>query len=132
LTAPRKALQPSARGAVGAAGEALAAEWLAGHGYRIETRNFRCRTGEIDLIASRRGLLVFVEVKTRRSDAFGSPAEAVGAAKRARLVRAASLYLARFGSRPPACRFDVLEVRAAPGATPAIRHLPDAFRPGWS
>ncbi|MEK7766947.1 MAG: YraN family protein [bacterium] len=121
----------AARGSTGAAGESLAAAWLAARGYRIETRNFRCRTGEIDVVASRNGLLVFVEVKTRRSGAFGAPAEAVGAAKRARLLRAASLYLARFGSRPPACRFDVMEVRAAPGASPEVRHLPDAFRSGW-
>lgn len=122
----------AARGGKGSASEEFAASWLAARGYRIEARNFRTKAGEIDVIASRAGMLAFVEVKARASNAYGTPAEAVNARKRARLVRAASAYLARYGARPPACRFDVVEVVPGGAGQPAIRHLPDAFRPGWS
>lgn len=111
-------------------GEAAAADWLLGRGYRIAERQFCCRFGEIDLIAwSPEGVLCFVEVKTRRSVAFASPREAVTAAKRRRLRTAASWYLAQRELDCP-CRFDVAEVYAAPGGSrsaPRLHYIISAF-----
>lgn len=76
-------------------------------------------------------MLVFVEVKSRYRDNFGAPAEFVDRRKQTKLVRAASFYLKRFGDTPPACRFDVVEVRWDAANKAVITHLPDAFRPGW-
>jgi putative endonuclease len=90
----------------GARAEELCAELLRRAGLRVLARNWRCRHGEIDLVAEEGRTLVFAEVRYRRDERFGGAAESVAAAKRARLVAAARLYLAR---RPDAeCRFDVL------------------------
>lgn len=115
----------------GAQGEDTAREWLEAKGYRTEGTNFRRKAGEIDLIMRDGDTLVFVEVKTRSAGLatkFGTPGEAVNGSKQAKLLRAAGQYLMKFGNHPPACRFDVVEVDATTGD---IRHLPDAFRPGW-
>jgi putative endonuclease len=92
-------------------GEERAAAWYRRHGYEIVCRNWRCRLGEIDLIARRGRLLVVCEVKARRTDAFGAPALAVGAAKQQRLRRLAAAWLAdhRTG-RNVEVRFDVVAV----------------------
>ncbi len=82
------------RRALGRAGEDLAAAWYEARGYEVVARNWRCRAGELDIVARRDRLYVFCEVKTRSSDAFGVPAEAVGPAKRARLRRLAALWFA--------------------------------------
>lgn len=116
---------------LGSAGEAEAAAWLRRRGYAILERNYRCRTGELDLITRRRGQIAFVEVKTRGPGAIAPPAEQVNAGKRVRMVRAARAYLARFGDAPPGCRFDVMEVTVRTGRMRVARHLKDAFRPGW-
>ena len=90
----------------GARAEELCAELLRRAGLRILARNWRCRHGEIDLVAEDGRTLVFAEVRYRRDEHFGGAAESVTAAKRARLVAAARLYLMR---RPEAdCRFDVM------------------------
>jgi putative endonuclease len=86
--------------------EALCAELLQKAGLRILARNWRCRLGEIDLVAEEAGTLVFAEVRLRRDARFGGAAESITAAKRARLVAAARLYLA--GRAAATCRFDVL------------------------
>jgi putative endonuclease len=78
----------------GLRGEALAAEWYAAQGYRVVARNWRCREGELDLVAVRGREVVFCEVKARSSDRFGLPAEAVTPAKRRRLRRLAAAFLA--------------------------------------
>ncbi len=91
----------------GAAAEALAADFLVARGLTIVERNFRCRTGEIDLIARERETLVFVEVRLRRSATFGGAAASITPAKRQRIARAARFYLARLGKEPP-CRFDAI------------------------
>ncbi len=97
-------------------------------GYRIEARNWRCRQGELDIVARRGGLLVFVEVKTRRNRIAGSPAEAVDRRKQDRLVRLARAYLAcRRGGANDDCRFDIVAVELG-GLLPRWRHLPAAFR----
>ena len=95
---------------VGARAEELCAELLRGAGLRVLARNWRCRHGEIDLVAEEGGTLVFAEVRLRSDTRYGGAAESVTAAKRARIVAAARLYLSR---RPDAnCRFDVLTLDA--------------------
>ena len=111
---------------LGALGEDAAAELLRSRGYRIVARNHRCRRGEVDLIAERGQLLVFVEVRTRATAAFGAPEETVGAAKQQRLVRAARDFLARWRGPPRGARFDVVAVVDQPGG-PLLTHFPGAF-----
>jgi putative endonuclease len=101
---------PDARRAVGAAGEDAVAHWYAGSGYAVLARNWRVREGEIDLIARRDATIVFCEVKTRRGDAFGSPAEAVTHRKQARLRKLAVQWLAQNGTHADVLRFDVAQV----------------------
>jgi putative endonuclease len=91
----------------GAAAEALAASFLTAQGLAIVGRNYRCRGGEIDLIARDGDTLVFVEVRLRRNCAFGGAAESITAAKRRRLRLAAGHYLAGLPREPP-CRFDAI------------------------
>jgi putative endonuclease len=90
----------------GARAEDLCAELMRRAGLRVLARNWRCRHGEIDLVAEERGTLVFAEVRFRSGAGFGGAAESITAAKRARLVAAAQLYLA--GRPQTDCRFDVL------------------------
>ena len=94
-------------GAAGADAESLAADYLAAQGLAIVARNVRSRFGEIDLVARDGATLVFVEVRLRRSDAFGGAAASITRAKQARLLAAARHYLARLGHEPP-CRFDAV------------------------
>lgn len=96
---------------IGAAYEEKAAEYLCSKGYRILERNFRCRLGEIDLIAEDCGVLVFLEVKYRKSSRYGSPAEAVTPVKQKTICRVADFY--RMSRRVPeskSCRFDVVAI----------------------
>ena len=98
--------RPSAR-AAGARAELLAAQFLVARGLTIVTRNFRCRRGEIDLIARDGDTLVFVEVRFRSSQSFGGAGASITAAKCARLTAAANFYLSRLRAEPP-CRFDAV------------------------
>lgn len=94
--------------AVGADYERQAAEYLQSLGYRIIAKNFRCRLGEIDLIAREGDYLVFVEVKYRADGKMGQPQEAVGFRKQQKICRVADYYRMRYGvldTQP--CRFDV-------------------------
>jgi putative endonuclease len=102
----------AARRALGAAGEEQAASWYEDHGYHVVDRNWRCREGELDLVVRRRRELVFVEVKTRRTDRFGTPAEAVTPVKQRRLRALAGRYLEHTGVRPSSLRFDVVSILA--------------------
>lgn len=119
-------LSRDGRAALGRRGEDLAAEHLVREGYRLLQRNYRCRLGEIDLVARDGEAVVFVEVKTRRSKAFGTSAEAVSASKQARLLRLADCYLRDRGLGNPPCRFDVVAVDAA-ADPPVIDLIRDAF-----
>jgi putative endonuclease len=114
----RSVASSDGRRSVGRSGEGLAAAWYEDHGYKVLARNWRCRRGEVDLIARQAGVVVFCEVKARTSAAFGLPAEAVGPVKQARLRRLAALWFAeqarsaggrRVGGR---ARFDVASVLA--------------------
>lgn len=98
------------RRALGADGEAQAATWYETNGYEVVCRNWRCRDGELDLVVRRGRELVFVEVKTRTTDRFGIPAEAVTPAKQRRLRGLAARYLADTGTRADDLRFDVVAI----------------------
>jgi putative endonuclease len=112
---------------VGAHGEAAACERLEANGYQILARNYRCPSGEIDIVAADGPVLVFVEVKTRSSAAFGSPRDAVTAAKRRKLARSASHYMLAHREQECAYRADIIEVALLRGAVAAVRHLQGAF-----
>ncbi len=93
----------------GAAGEVLAARFLRGKGYTILASDYRCRLGEIDIIAADKRYIIFVEVKTRRSDSLYAPREAVTVQKQRRLLQTAAVYL-RHHRTTLQPRFDVVEV----------------------
>ena len=111
------------RRAIGTEYETLACEYLIRHGYQILCRNFRCRQGEIDIIARDRDYLVFIEVKYRRDEHEGDPVEAVDARKQARILRTARYYMTRYHiSEDTPCRFDVVAVLGS-----NVRLIRDAF-----
>jgi putative endonuclease len=111
---------------LGALGEDAAVGLLRAAGYRIVARNHRCRRGEIDVIAEKGDLLVFVEVRTRATSAFGGPEETVGARKQRRVIAAARDYLAMRRGPAKAARFDVIAVVDGPRG-PALTHFENAF-----
>ena len=114
-TAPRRS-DRSRQGVVshnqsfGAWGEDLVAEWYCKRGYEIVERNWRCRQGEIDIVASRDSVIVICEVKTRATADFGSPALAVDANKQQRLRRLAAHWLSENPTTRASVRFDVAAV----------------------
>ncbi|HZP26134.1 MAG TPA: YraN family protein [Dehalococcoidia bacterium] len=115
---------PDGRKPLGDFGERLAQQHLLAHGYDVIESNYRIPEGEIDLIARRDGTLVFVEVRTRRGQAMGTPTESVTPRKQTRLVAATRTYLQRFGDDPPDHRIDVIAVALAPdGRLLELEHL---------
>lgn len=111
----------------GQRGEELAARYLESLGWRVLARGYRVRGGEIDIVAARDGILVFVEVKTRRNPILDDGRGAVNAAKQRRLTRAAGLFLARrrLGHMP--CRFDVILTGGGDEEWDIV-HIPGAFQ----
>ena len=107
-------------------GEDLAADFLDRKGYTILRRNFRLRSGEIDIIAQDGNLLVFIEVKTRSCSRFGSPFDAVDVHKQHQITRTALAFMSSEMPRDTAVRFDVIGVYLD-GNTPRIEHLKNAF-----
>jgi putative endonuclease len=107
----------------GAAAEARAAQLLVEAGYRIVERNFRCKAGELDLVARDGDVLVFVEVRSRSDDEHGSAVEMIRRTKQRRVARVATYYLATVQPVFEECRFDIVAVTA--GAPILIK---DAFR----
>ncbi len=99
-----------ARRALGARGEEAVAAWYVSNGYEVVERNWRCRAGELDLILRRGRTFVFCEVKTRSSDAFGAPVEAITRDKQVRLRHLAARWLEDAPLRPTEIRFDVASV----------------------
>jgi putative endonuclease len=120
--------KPSAppRDSLGDKGENVAARYLRNQGYKIIVRNFRCPMGEIDIIARDGAMLVFVEVKTRAYDE-PKPEDQVNQEKRGQIIRAAKVYLSRYGVPQPPARFDVVAVVWPEGKEPQVRHTPHAF-----
>jgi putative endonuclease len=118
-----------ARRALGDTGEELAANRYTADGYDILDRNWRCSDGELDLVAARGPVLVFCEVKTRRSQTFGAPFEAVTPTKQRRLRRLALRWLSEHPQRPGEreIRFDVASVSLTRGAAPVVEVIEQAF-----
>lgn len=122
---PPRPLPP--RAALGAYGERVAVRMLTDSGLQVLDRNWRCRSGELDVVARDGSALVFCEVKTRTGSGFGHPVEAVTAVKRRRLRRLARAWLDVHDHHAPDLRFDVVGV-LVPAAGPArVTHLRNAF-----
>lgn len=113
---------------LGRDGESAAEGLLRRSGLVVLERRYRCRHGEIDLVARQGKLIVFVEVKTRRGASCGMPAESVTRPKRRRIAWVALDFLTRRGLLDHPSRFDVVEVLAPPGGYRELRHIVDAFR----
>ena len=110
----------------GQSGERTAELYLLQRGYKILARNFRCRFGELDIVAAKDGFLVFAEVKTRRPGALVSGEESVDGRKQHRLTATACFYLRRYPSELQP-RFDVIVVEADDGAYQIKNHIENAF-----
>lgn len=110
----------------GVAAEERAMRYLCSRGWTVVAHRFRAGRAEIDLIARRGHLVVFVEVKFRRGEGFGSPLEAVTGAKRRELVKAARAWVDRYGLPSDVYRFDCIAIQ-----NNNLGHVEDAFRPGW-
>lgn len=116
---------------LGQRGEAIAAEKLAALGYEIVTRNYRCLSGEIDLIARHNETWVFVEVRARRNGNFGTPEESITLRKRAHLVASAQSYLQEKQLMEVAWRIDVVAIEfSAPGKLLRVDVIENAVQ-GW-
>ncbi len=116
--------------ALGALGEEMAFHYLRSRGYKVLIRNYRCVFGEIDLVARDKDTLVFVEVKTRRDESMGPPAESVTFHKRGQITRSARQYLKSHGLHDVPCRFDVVSLLMRSGCEPEILLIAGAFGEG--
>ncbi|MFY9331540.1 MAG: YraN family protein [Candidatus Nanopelagicales bacterium] len=114
-----------AKDALGKYGEDLAADYLQRSGLIIMERNYRCRSGEVDILARDENVLVVCEVKTRTSEHFGSPLAAVTPIKLRRMRRVAMSWVTERGVRPPQIRFDVIGIVHGAGNKPTLEHVRD-------
>lgn len=112
---------------VGKTGENMAADYLKKAGYSILERNYRTRMGEIDIIASKSGYLIFVEVKTRRNVEYGMPSEAVNYHKQNKIIQSALCYLNMTRQVNSPCRFDILEIMLSTNNGMQYNHIVNAF-----
>lgn len=108
-------------GMIGKNGENTAADYLVRNGYKILERNYRTKVGEIDIIAFKKGVIVFVEVKTRSSGFYGQGFDAVDSNKRKKIIQTAGIYLSLNGGEK-ACRFDVVSIDDG-----VLNHIENAF-----
>ncbi len=115
------------RSEIGVRGEQAAAEYLERAGLTVVERNWRCKAGEVDIIALDGETVVFAEVKTRRTEKKGSPEEAVSSQKQQRYGRIAATYIARAGLEETPARFDVIAIRPIGEDRALLRHHRDAF-----
>jgi putative endonuclease len=115
---------------LGILGEELAFQYLKKKGYKILLRNYESPLGEIDLIAKEKGALVFIEVKTRSSDAMGLPCESVTASKRHQILKNAQYYIMRYGIHKVPCRFDVVSVILPKEGQATLEIIENAFGEG--
>ncbi len=115
------------RNELGSHGERIAASYLTSVGLRLLDRNWRCREGELDIVARDGDALVFCEVKTRRGVEFGHPVEAVTPTKQRRLRTLAHRWLAAHDEHAPELRFDVVGVLVRPSRPALVTHLRAAF-----
>jgi putative endonuclease len=121
-------MMPSNNGKLllGQEGERVAERYLQRKGYKLVERNYRCPLGELDLIVLDRRVIVFVEVKTRTGQGFGSPLEAVEFRKQRKMIQAAQFFLAEKRLQQRDARFDVVGV-TWPGGEPVVEHIENAF-----
>ena len=112
---------------LGSLGENIAVTYLIDAGLRVLDRNWRCREGELDVVAREGDALVFCEVKTRRGVGFGHPVEAVTPVKQRRLRTLAQRWLAAHDEHAPELRFDVVGVLVRPSRPALVTHLRGAF-----
>lgn len=113
---------------LGAKGEKLAAKFLKRGGYRIIQSNYRCKLGEIDIIAERDRTIVFVEVRTKQTEEFGPPQYSINAAKRRQISKAALSYIREKNLVEQSCRFDVIGITfSSKSRKPKIEHIENAF-----
>jgi putative endonuclease len=117
----------AAKDALGRRGEDLAVEYLQRRGFVVLSRNWRCRDGELDVVAVDQKRLVVCEIKTRSGTAFGEPAEAVTRNKAARIRRVTQAWLTEHQVRWCEIRFDVVAVLAPPGGPVTMQHYESAF-----
>lgn len=113
--------------ALGKSGERIALRYLEDKKYKILARNFRLFRGEIDIIALDRKILVFVEVKTRKSTDFGLPEESVTSSKQEQIKKIAQGFLTKNNINETECRFDVVSLIFDEGKGFSIRHIQNAF-----
>lgn len=112
---------------LGKRGEETAARFLKRQGLKVIKQNYRCRLGEIDIIAKDGNELVFIEVKTRSSVTFGSPAHAVDRRKQGQIIKAAQTYLMETRLHNSPARFDVVAIQFQNDMNPRIEHIRNAF-----
>ena len=112
---------------LGIFGEEHAALYLEDLGYRILTRNYRSRYGEIDIIAEKDETLVFIEVKARRSYLYGEPKDSIHIRKQKKLIQTAMIFLQENEWEDHDCRFDVIEVTFLPNGSIRPYHIENAF-----
>jgi len=115
---------------IGLRGEDTAVRYLEALGFSIVSRNFRSRFGEIDLIAKDGDTIVFIEVKTRRSQRLGKAVEQVTRRKQMKIMKAAAEYLQKCGALGSKIRFDVLAIDVLPGGAERVEQIKGAFN-GW-
>ncbi len=115
------------RRGLGRRGEALAAAYFRSHEYTIIARNYRCRAGEMDLIVEQDGTLIFVEVRTRRGTAAGTPEESITPTKAQRLITVAETYRQEQPGAPESWRIDLIAIEvSARGRLLRLDHIPHA------
>jgi putative endonuclease len=119
---------PATTTELGVHGERIAAAYLIRTGLRLLDRNWRCREGELDIVARDASAIVFCEVKTRRGTGFGHPVEAVTPSKQRRLRLLAHRWLTTHDEHADDVRFDVVGVLVRPSRPAVVTHLRAAFR----
>lgn len=108
-------------------GEAMAARYLKEKGHVLRARNYRRKTGEIDLVSQIGETLVFTEVKLRTTDAYGTPAQAVDSRRQQRMIKTALWYLQENSLFDWNVRFDVVEISVDPDSGYSVNHIENAF-----
>ncbi|MBA2627285.1 MAG: YraN family protein [Gemmatimonadales bacterium] len=112
----------------GLRGERIALAYLTSCGWQVEAHRYRVGRHDVDLVATRRGVVAFVEVKARGSASFGSALEAIGWRKRRSIWRVAAVWRERRGRAGDSFRFDVVTVVESPGGEVVVEHVADAWR----
>ena len=111
----------------GRRGEGIAISYLKKQGYKIVEKNYRTKLGEIDIIAEDKGVISFIEVRSRNSRGFGSPEETITRKKEAQISKAALAYIKQYKLEAVSCRFDVVTIQGVDSPGPEIKLIRNAF-----